>query len=388
MSENGFFTVTILLLLWILTALALAHALKKRRSTPDPAPPPSLDLLLGLASKRHEEAREATRKLQEVAGILGIGLVEVKESGVTANECARLFLGTTDLDPAGIREILASLQPGGRKTVAFEKRTIQFTRLEGSACDRLLLVQDVTEAVETERRMRQRERLAQLGKMTAQMAHQIKTPMAVLAGRAQLLARRLEGAPALREMAREIYTEARELADRIDEIVSIYKTDGKARETVGIADVLSSVKKRLDGMEKPCTITVEAADDLVATTDRAALESILFLLGQNSLAEEVGTSRLSLAAQEDGDGVVISVTDDGTGIPASLRDRLFEPFTGENKGGLGLGLFLARDLAERLGGELRLRDVPEGTSFGLFLPRIPADRCGCRHVPVSADQRL
>ncbi|MEF3169206.1 MAG: HAMP domain-containing histidine kinase [Deltaproteobacteria bacterium] len=384
MSDTAFLSITVLLLLWILTAFALVRALKKKRDGADQAPPPSLDLLLGLVSKGREEAKEAARKLSEVLDALGLGLVEVTAGGIAANACALSLLGVMRPEEAGLREILDSLLPNERMTIRVEDRTVQITRIKDSVQGGgLLLVQDVTRAAEAEQRIRQRERLAHLGKMTAQMAHQMKTHTAILAGRAQLLARELEGSPALREKAREIYTEARELAGRIDEIVSIYKTDGKARETVGIADVLYSVRKRLDSMEKPCTITVEAADDLVVTTDRAALESILFLLGQNSLAEEVRASQVTLSAREEGDSVVISVTDNGAGIPASLRDRIFEPFTGESKGGLGLGLFLARDLAERLGGGLRLMDVEKGTSFGLFLPRVTAALETCPSAPLG-----
>jgi len=368
MSGTAFFAVSILLLLWILTTAALIMTVRRRNAHVEREEGEPVDLILGLASKRHEEAKEAARRLREVAGFLGIGLVNTGPGGVCLDDCARRMLGQAFPEEAGVGHFFSSIPPGESTTLETGDHVIQVTHLADASSGGLMLMQDVTGAVEAERRLQRRERLAALGKMTAQMAHQMKTHTAILAGRAQLLARRLDQLPGLGDEARGLYREAKDLARRIDGIVRIYKAGGEARETVNVGEALAAVRERLALHEGACRITISAAPDLAISTDRQALENILHLLGENALAPEVGASSLAFVVQMDGGSMRITVSDDGAGIPAPARDRIFEPFTGSREEGLGLGLFLARDLAVRMGGDLELRDVPEGTSFLLSLP--------------------
>ena len=66
--------------------------------------------------------------------------------------------------------------------------------------------------------------------------------------------------------------------------------------------------------------------------------------------------------------VTIRVRDNGTGVPIAMRDKLFEPFTSTKGEGLGMGLFLARDLIRQMGGSIELEEVEQGTSFRLNFP--------------------
>lgn len=370
MSGTAFFTVSILLVLWILTTVALIRTLRRRTVLhAEHAEGEPVSIILGLASKRHEEAREAARRLREVAGILGIGLVEAGPDGFSMDDCASRLLGGAFPEADRPRPFFSSIPPGGSSTVETNGRFIQVTHLSAaSSSGALMLVQDVTGAVVAERGLQQRERFAALGKMTAQMAHQMKTHTAILAGRAQILARHLEHLPGLGDKARELYHDAVDLAHRIDGIVRIYRAGGEAREAVNVGEALAAVRERLALHEGPFRITISAAPDLVVDTDRQVLENILYLLGENALSPDVGASSFTLTAEQAEGSVHIMATDDGSGIPEVLRDRIFEPFTGGKDEGLGLGLFLAKDLAVRMGGDLKLLDTPVGTSFLLSLP--------------------
>ncbi|MGQ9499676.1 MAG: ATP-binding protein [Dissulfurimicrobium sp.] len=79
------------------------------------------------------------------------------------------------------------------------------------------------------------------------------------------------------------------------------------------------------------------------------LADIIFLLGQNALEPNVGASRILLKAAVNGADILITVEDNGCGIPDEIYEHIFEPFTGTRQNGLGLASSLQKDLAERLG---------------------------------------
>jgi len=214
--------------------------------------------------------------------------------------------------------------------------------------------------------------LALLGQMTAQMAHQIKTPLAVLAGQAQMLARYLNTDMALKDQAEAIYHEARDLAKQINEISNFYKEREPYSKDVELCRLLDDVRKRLDSPDHSCEISIECPNEITIETDPGLLQNLLFLLGQNALSSETAASLLSISVVKDNEQVTIRVKDNGAGVPEAMRDKLFEPFASTKGEGLGLGLFLARDLTRQMGGSIELEEVEQGASFRLNFPIKPA----------------
>jgi len=102
--------------------------------------------------------------------------------------------------------------------------------------------------------------------------------------------------------------------------------------------------------------------------DRSQLFRVLANLGQNAL--EAGATTIVVSAEQDGEVLEISVSDDGPGLPPRARDNLFRPFTGSARpGSTGLGLAIARDLMRAHGGDIRLDgSTAQGTRFTLTLP--------------------
>jgi two-component system, NtrC family, sensor histidine kinase HydH len=78
--------------------------------------------------------------------------------------------------------------------------------------------------------------------------------------------------------------------------------------------------------------------------------------------------RLEVATRARDSGVEVIVSDTGPGVPAALRDRIFEPFFTDKAGGTGLGLYLSRQLVEAHGGRLELAASEGGARFRIFLP--------------------
>ncbi len=365
MSATYFFSISVLFFLWLFTCGALVLSLKRYRSSSEPSSFYS-DLLIGLASEKYREAIDASKRLREVADALHIGLVELKGRQIKQMNQSALDLMSKDIQ--ALTETLTSLDRDVPKTIELNKKIVQLKRLSSPGSQDLILIQDVTESFLMARRLRQQEKLALLGQMAAHMSHQIKTPIAIIAGQIQMLARHLGSDAGLKEQANAIYQDARELARQINEISNFYRKREPYFRDTELCQILVKLEKRLDPLRGSCKIDIKCPQKIVLETDPKLLQKVLFLLGQNSLSRETGATILSINAGLEDNQVSIRVKDNGTGIPKSIRDRVFEPFVSTKEEGLGLGLFLARDLTRQIGGEIELEETDRGTCFALKIP--------------------
>jgi signal transduction histidine kinase len=128
-------------------------------------------------------------------------------------------------------------------------------------------------------------------------------------------------------------------------------------------------------------------------TDEAKVHHILSNLVENALKYSPPDTRVTVRATTTGDGILVTVEDEGPGIPAESQDRVFERFyqvdssITRSVGGTGLGLYICRKMADAIGARLWLdRSGPDGSAFCLFVPRTPpADADGER--PASFARR-
>ncbi|HLL56232.1 MAG TPA: HAMP domain-containing sensor histidine kinase, partial [Myxococcaceae bacterium] len=99
-------------------------------------------------------------------------------------------------------------------------------------------------------------------------------------------------------------------------------------------------------------------------------------------AQAQGEGEIAVEAGVDGGQVRIVVRDQGPGVAADLRDKLFEPFVTGKSGGTGLGLAVSRQIIQRHGGTLALLPTDKGAAFELRLPQAPPDPEGEVHPPA------
>jgi len=375
MKDINILTLTLLLFLWLGTVLWFFIYWRRHRTRPVPAA--TTDFFLTLASEKAREARAAQEQLYKTADLLRVGLLMLKDTGLEGlNAFGRELAQVLNEDTQALSQLGALKEDSHAITLKLKSVVLQCTLLkqEDGASEiskRVIVAQDVTQSFELARELQYRERLAILGKMTGQIAHQLKTPLAVLAGRAQLLAAKGQDFSlpnAMREQLLLLYEEARSLAQRINDILDLYRTRNITIQPVSVPRLFEAVQERLLELEHECEVLVECPADMTVQGDRAGLEMALFLLGQNAVSSGVGAQHIYLRAVKTNGHVVLELEDDGKGISPDLQARLFEPFVSGRTEGLGLGLFLAKDLIERMNGELKLAFTsPKGTCFQVRL---------------------
>lgn len=241
------------------------------------------------------------------------------------------------------------------------------------------------EAAEKEQRALNRDLAAASeakSRFLANVSHELRTPIHVIGGFAATLLSERAGplTPAQRDQLQAIQRSGDHLNSLITELIELARHEaGKAPlqiTPVKCSEVMRDVANEMCQMasDKGLRLDLDATVPAVVHTDRKALRQILINLTGNAIKfTDVGQIRLGVAEGSD-ESVLLTVTDTGPGIAETERDRLFEAFEqgGRSAEGLGLGLYISRSLADRLGAQISLRSVPGwGSEFTLELPPKP-----------------
>lgn len=248
--------------------------------------------------------------------------------------------------------------------------------LEAAKAAGAALVAGCAELGDAEKALAHTGRLADLGLQAAATVHELRQPLAGIKAIAQLVATSANdpGLVIERASAIERYAEMMEaLCDRL----RAYARSEPAR--CGSGDVTAAVRAALDLLKQllrkpPISVETDLAPALPPVTlDSVGVQQVLVNLVRNAreaVAERQGHVRI--VARAVAQAVEVTVADDGPGVPAEVRARLFTPFASGNSTGSGLGLWLSRRLAVDAGGSLDLVDATQdagGATFRLVLPR-------------------
>ncbi len=255
----------------------------------------------------------------------------------------------------------------GREGRRLRARFIELepTRREGA----VVVLEDLTELEAQAQRMK----LASLGMLTANLAHEIRNPLSAIRHAAGIL----------REDARDGRTERlSEIVDKnaerlnwlVEDVLALNRRDRLAREPLELSVHLPAFVELFRQRESvpEGIIAIRTVGDPAICFDSAHLEQILWNLLRNGwrhCRKQPGSIRIrAIAAAR---RVDIDVDNDGPGIAMDLQSRLFEPFYTTDKAGTGLGLYIARELAEANGAQLRYVDIPDGALFRLSCQPAP-----------------
>ncbi|MFV1919082.1 HAMP domain-containing sensor histidine kinase [Sphingomonas sp. MJ1 (PH-R8)] len=206
------------------------------------------------------------------------------------------------------------------------------------------------------------------------VSHEFKTPLAAIRGAIELLQDHADdmGPEDRRRFLANVDADAMRLTLLVSRLLELARADMMTAASDGIADVVATARRLADALgSAECAIAVEVETPVpAAAMPQATLEAVLATLLDNS--RQAGASAITIDVRQEQD-LLVTVTDNGSGIPRADRGRIFEPFftSRRARGGTGLGLPIARSLLASAGGELELLDTPSGTAFRLTLPALP-----------------
>ncbi len=229
-----------------------------------------------------------------------------------------------------------------------------------------------------ERAAARTEKLVSLSTLAAGAAHELSTPLGTIALAAGELARRLPlgaGGPDAQDDARVILEEVARCRGILSRMQGgTGGTVGEGPERVDVGDILSGVREELRPFERARLRIVPAPGPIALRLPRRAIVQSLVSLVRNALSATPAEGCVSIRAEPSADCVRFEILDEGSGMSHDVLERAGEPFftTRAPGEGMGLGIFLARAVAEQLGGALSLESEPGRGTRALFEVRANA----------------
>jgi signal transduction histidine kinase len=226
---------------------------------------------------------------------------------------------------------------------------------------------------------RRSERLAALGQLSAGLAHELRNPLAVIKGSAETLTHKLSGSdPITNEIAGYISSEANRMNALVTRFLDFARPHQLERHKEQIPPLLERALKAARDRWPDAQVEVErqfAPDLPKVTLDGNLMEQVFTNLVLNAYeAMGSGGGKLRVAARPRADGrrgVEITFQDSGPGIPAELREQIFNPFFTTKEAGVGLGLSIVSKIVDDHRGWIRVSSEPgKGACFQVFLPDV------------------
>ncbi len=333
--------------------------------------------------RRRDEFNAATDKMTE-----GLIITNEKDRIVSINRAAAEILNTgkycagleltAAVTETDLSDILVKTKAGAPSETIIEKndRIYQFNASpvisDRENIGAVILVFDITEKINSEKLRRE---------FTANVSHELKTPLHSISGCAELLSNGLVKSEDVPEFSKQIYSEAKRMISLVNDIIKLSRLDEGAAETnrtsFDMHDVAESVISSLRGEADRFGIVLSlGGEPCVIHGIPYLIECIIYNLCENAIKYNVPDGSVHIETRNAGDTVILTVTDTGIGIPAEYKERIFERFYRIDKshskevGGTGLGLSIVKHAARLHDAKISLDStVGKGTKFTVRFPK-------------------
>jgi two-component system, NtrC family, sensor histidine kinase PilS len=218
-------------------------------------------------------------------------------------------------------------------------------------------------------------KLAALGRLTANIAHEIRNPLSAISHANQLLQEDESADSSSKRLLQIISDNVQRVDQIIKDVLELNRRDRTNQETFNLDNFIHDFYTQfciVEKIDQACfKLNIKVKDAFVAF-DRRHLNQIVWNLCKNGWrhSKNVENSlKLTVLVSEKTQIVHIEVSDDGDGIPEEVRSHLFEPFFTTESSGTGLGLYIARELADANGAKLQYKTSNAGTQFTLNIKK-------------------
>ena len=306
------------------------------------------------------------------------GLLAVRGDGIVRHASPRALAllgvtlplkpGITRLDAISpeLARLSQQLSPGSAPTLATPAALLRVRCIPLATPDdsRVLVLEDQSQAEQAAQRLK----LAALGRLTANIAHEIRNPLSAISHASQLLREDVHDAAQAR-LTEIIENNTRRLDRLVEEVLTLNRRDRLNPAAFDAPAVAALINELRQTEEIPVdAVIVSMPDSLHFQFDPDHLRQIVWNLLRNAwryCSKQAGSIQLRLQMQ--GDSVQLEIQDDGPGLSPEHQGKLFEPFFTTDAQGTGLGLFLARELAEANHAALAFVPGAGGARFCLSL---------------------
>jgi signal transduction histidine kinase len=231
---------------------------------------------------------------------------------------------------------------------------------------------------------RRAERLAALGQLSAGLAHEIRNPLGVMKGSAELLSQRLSDSDDLsKELSGYIYTEVNRLSALVSRFLDFARP---SRLELKPDDLSTVVERSLKAAEQQgATTKVKVQRDYAPILPQVKIDqelceqafTNLILNGCEAMGEAGGELKIRIHSAGHGTEVVAEIEDTGPGVPPEMKEQIFNPFVTTKKTGVGLGLAIVSKIIDAHGGTVKLVSQPgHGACFRITFPAVEPGRIG------------
>ncbi len=218
--------------------------------------------------------------------------------------------------------------------------------------------------------------MARQRRFTADASHELRTPLTVMRGSIDVALRRERPAADYRAVLQEVGEEVDGMTVLVEHLLQLARgVSPPDPRPIDVQSLLAEVERSLMPIAagRGSTLLIDDGPSMTVCTDRTALRYALVNLVSNALQHTPAGAVVRVCAAEADQGVAIRVIDDGPGIPADERDKVFLPFyrlKAANAEGHGLGLALTRELVAIAGGTIAIEETPGGgATVRVWVPR-------------------
>lgn len=227
--------------------------------------------------------------------------------------------------------------------------------------------------IEVEEQLGASQRFSALGQLSASLAHEIKNPLSSIQGTAEILLDEFPEGHPKREFAEILLKETARLNATVENVLRYTRGQQQTEQTEPLSEVLARVAKLLSGQLRKKAIAFQLLEDRETASvlvEGARLSQVFLNLILNAIdAVPAKGGRIVVEIRHQDGGINVAVSDNGPGVPAPERERIFEPFVSSKEEGTGLGLSISRKIVESYGGRITVAVAPEGgAKFNVFLP--------------------